>query len=118
MRKLLEVSRLPDWLNLAIGVALFVSPWMLGFTDLPGASKNAWLSGAAVAVVSVCALLALKEFEEWHDIAIGTWIMISPLVLDFTEVLTALYAHLILGELLIISAAWEIWRLRRARQTV
>lgn len=116
MRQLLEVRRLPDWLNFFIGIALFASPWVLRFTDLPAPARNAWISGAAVVVIAVCALLALKEWEEWQDIAIGTWIMISPLVLDFTEILSALYAHLILGELLIISAAWEIWRLRRGRQ--
>jgi hypothetical protein len=117
MRKLLEVRRLPDWLNLAIGTALFISPWVLQYTDLPTPAKNAWISGAAVIVIAVCALLALKEWEEWQDIAIGAWVMISPLVLDFTEILTAMYAHLILGELLIISAAWEIWRLKRERRS-
>jgi hypothetical protein len=44
------------------------------------------------------------------------WVMISPLVLDFTQILPAMYVHLFLGELLIISAAWEIWRLRHTRQ--
>jgi hypothetical protein len=116
MRKLLDIPRLPDWFNLAIGVLLFISPWALGFTDLPDPSRNAWISGAAVVVIAVCALLALKEWEEWQDIAIGVWIMIAPLVLDFTQILSAMYAHLLLGELLIISAAWEIWRLRRTRQ--
>ncbi len=116
MRKVLDVHRLPDWLNLAIGLALFVSPWVFQFTDLSGASRNAWISGAAVAVIAVCALLALKEWEEWQDIAIGTWVMISPLVLDFTQALSAMYVHLLLGEMLIISAAWEIWRLRRTRR--
>ena len=116
MRKLLDVPRVADWFNLAIGLALFASPWILNFTDLPGPSRNAWISGAAVAVIAVCALLAIKEWEEWQDIAIGTWVMISPLVLDFTQILPAMYVHLFFGELLIISAGWEIWRLRRARR--
>lgn len=113
MRKFLDTPRLPDWFNLAIGALLFLSPWALNFTDLPEASRNAWISGAAVAVIAVCALLALKEWEEWQDIALGVWIMIAPLVLDFTQALSAMYAHLLLGELLIISAGWEIWRLRQ-----
>jgi hypothetical protein len=116
MRKLLEVERLPDWINLGIGVLLFVSPWLLRFTDLVVLSRNAWITGLVIMILSVSAILALKEWEEWYDIAIGAWVMAAPLILGFTEVPAVLVAHLILGGLLIVSAGWEIWLVRQSRK--
>ena len=46
-----------EWASVALGVLLAVSPWVLGFTNIPGLTWNAVLAGAAVAVLSGSVLL-------------------------------------------------------------
>lgn len=115
MNNVSEIYRLPNLINLGVGVVLFVSPWLLQFTDLSSATINARIFGLIIVFVASCELLALKEWEEWHDIGIGVWVMAAPVVLDFSPIPTALGAHLALGAILIASASWEIWHLKRQR---
>ena len=46
-----------EWMSIALGILLAVSPWVLGFTNIPGLTWNAVIAGAAVAVLSVSVLL-------------------------------------------------------------
>src|ERR1019366_4709258 len=46
-----------EWASVALGVLLAVSPWVLGFTNIPGLTWNAVIAGAAVAVLSGSVLL-------------------------------------------------------------
>ncbi len=107
-----SVSRLQDRLNLMIGVLLFFSPWVLGYTDLTAATLNAWICGVVISGTAVAALIALKEWEQWHGIALGGWIVIAPWVLGFAPITSVAVAHVMLGILLIASEYWEIWQVR------
>ncbi|MEU7631620.1 SPW repeat protein [Nocardia sp. NPDC049220] len=42
------------------GVLLFISPWVLNFTEYRGASWTAWIVGIVTAVVAVAALPAVS----------------------------------------------------------
>jgi hypothetical protein len=117
MRKLQEIPRVQEWINLVIGAVLFSAPWVLQFTDLSEATSNARICGFVICVVSIGALLAYGAWEEWHGIALGAWIIVSPWALDFAPVITALGAHVILGVLLIASESWEIWTVRHPHLT-
>lgn len=44
-------TRWTEWLNAALGVWLFISPWVLGFTDVRRASWDAWIVGAVVFIL-------------------------------------------------------------------
>ena len=46
-----------EWASVALGILLAVSPWVLGFTNIPGLTLNAVIAGAAVAVLSGSVLL-------------------------------------------------------------
>lgn len=115
MRKLLVIPRVQDWMNLVMGSALFLTPWVLSFTDLGLAAWNAWLCGGVVACVALVALIAYEPWEQWHGVAIGLWLMLAPWVLGFTAAVGAVAAHVILGAMILASEAWEIWHLRRQR---
>lgn len=41
------------WLNAIAGAWLFVAPWVLGFVGTQGAAWNAWIVGAAVALLAL-----------------------------------------------------------------
>ncbi|GAB3207808.1 SPW repeat domain-containing protein [Marinactinospora thermotolerans] len=42
--------------TLLLGALLFITPWGLGFTDVPAAAWTAWLAGAVIAVVGLVGL--------------------------------------------------------------
>jgi len=117
MRKLLETPRLQEWINLVIGAALFMSPWALQFTDLSDATVNARVCGLVIFVVAGGALLAFGEWEDWHGIAVGAWIMISPWILGFAPITSAAGTHVFLGAMFIASESWEIWKIRHPTVT-
>ncbi|WP_378734198.1 SPW repeat protein [Nocardia brasiliensis] len=45
-----------DYAMILFGVLLFISPWVMDFTDYRGASWTAWVVGVVTAVVAVAAL--------------------------------------------------------------
>ncbi|SPH24372.1 hypothetical protein DEA8626_03423 [Defluviimonas aquaemixtae] len=72
-----------DGLCLVLGVWLFLSPWLLGFAVLPAAFWNAVLFGVIIAGMAIMAIVEFRDWEEWADMAIGVWLVISPWVLGF-----------------------------------
>ncbi|WP_062011838.1 SPW repeat protein [Aureimonas sp. AU4] len=109
-----------DWLVAVIGAWLILSNWVFGFTApataVAGGSSlifwNALLVGAIAVVLSVAALASFRIWEEWADIALGVWLVVSPWVLGFTTVRWALLNVVICGLAIILSAAWVIWEVR------
>lgn len=55
-------------LNVALGLWLIVSPWMLGFSSNMNLTANALIVGLAVVLLAGWAILGDKEFIKWrHD---------------------------------------------------
>lgn len=102
-----------DACNALVGVCLALSPWVLGFTTEATASWNAWLVGAAIALVAIGALVSFAEWEEWANLALGIWAVISPWILGFTGIAAAFYPHVIAGVIVAVLAAIELWFLHR-----
>lgn len=49
---LYQVYRWEEWTNVALGIWLAISPWVLGFTGAAAAARNAVLVGLLVLVVA------------------------------------------------------------------
>jgi hypothetical protein len=47
-----------EWATTALGVLLFVAPWVVGYTGVTGAAWTSWLVGAVVVVVSLTVVRA------------------------------------------------------------
>jgi hypothetical protein len=127
MERLSESLKLhwPDGLNLLLGVWLVVSPWILGFTGVKYAPGNAYVVGVIIAVAAVSALLAFHEWEEWVNIILGVWLVITPWLFGFgtlaptTETLAAFAAtwnFVIVGLLVVGLAAWSAIIMRKHGQ--
>jgi hypothetical protein len=110
------IERFQDWINLILGALLFISPWLLGFADQTMAAWNAWIAGAVVVALSIAALVRFAEWEEWVNIVVGLWILISPWVLGFAGINTARWTCVILGIVIAAMAAWEAWTTRHPTQ--
>jgi SPW repeat len=67
--------------NFVLGTWLFISPWILGFSDAGVIATSAWLFGIIIAGLALAAIFAYESWEEWVAAAIGVWVFISPWVL-------------------------------------
>ena len=98
-----------DWVNLVAGGWLFAAPWILGYDDLPAASWNSWIFGVIVVVVSAAALVQFAPWEEWVNVVIGVWLLISPWMLNFArpETQQAQWNSVIIGLIIGSLALWD-----------
>jgi hypothetical protein len=96
-----------DLYNLAFGIFLFGSPWLFAYVGKE-ARFDIWISGAAVTLVSIAALVAFSDWEEWFNLALGAWLMVSPWVLGFTHT-RAMHVCIAVGAMVAFVAALELW---------
>jgi hypothetical protein len=100
-------ERFCDVLNLFLGALLFASPWIFGFAA-GIQTQNAMISGIVIVVLSVAALALFAEWEEWLNLIVGLWVLVSPWVLGFADT-TAMWVHVAIGAIVAIVAAVELW---------
>jgi hypothetical protein len=100
-------AKLCDVGNLILGGILLFSPWLFSYSA--GAeSRNAMIAGVVIAVLSIAALAAFAVWEEWLNLIVGLWLIISPWVLKFQGT-TAMRADVVIGIVVAVLAAIEIW---------
>jgi hypothetical protein len=99
-------AKMCDVANLVLGAILFFSPWLF---DFPAglAAQNAYIAGIVIAALSLAALAAYAVWEEWLNLIVGLWVLASPWLLGFGE--QAMTVHVVIGALVTILAAAEIW---------
>jgi hypothetical protein len=101
--------RWQDWVTLVLGIWLFISPWALGFyAGMAAASWNFFIVGVAFVVFAVAALNLRTLWEEWVNLVLGIWMIVSPWVLRFNGTAAARDDSIIVG---LIAAAMAIWAL-------
>jgi len=105
-------GRYQDWVNLVCAVLLFISPWILAFSGDVMATRAAWISGVVVAIFAVAALVQFAEWEEWVSLLLGVWMIVAPWVVGFPTVGLAVAAFVVLGIVVALASAAEIWQLR------
>lgn len=98
-----------DIANIVAGLALQASPWLFGFATESQAAWNAWIVGAAIAVIAAVALYAFHEEEEWVNLVLGIWAVVAPWVLGFSAVTTAMWVHVVVGIIVAVLATASIW---------
>jgi hypothetical protein len=50
-----------EWINVVLGVWLFISPWVLGYTGVKDGSWNAWIFGVVTVILALWALQLRRE---------------------------------------------------------
>jgi len=61
----------PGWVQAVFGAWLFVSPWVLSFSELTNAAWNAWLIGAGIVAVACWELIEQAVSREARSGPIG-----------------------------------------------
>jgi SPW repeat-containing protein len=107
-------AKLCDVANLILGAILFLSPWMFGFASGPQ-TQNAVITGIVIAVLSIAALAAFAFWEEWVNLLLGLWTLISPWVLGFQNS-SAMPVYVVIGILVAALAALELWMMSQQQR--
>jgi hypothetical protein len=101
-------AKLCDVANLILGAILFFSPWIFAFPS-GVTSQNAFITGIVIAALSIAALAAFTIWEEWLNLIVGLWAIVSPWVLGFQGSTTAMTVHVVIGAIVAVLAAVELW---------
>lgn len=116
--------RWQDWVNLILGVWLFIVPWIWHSTAPtpasatgPSSGWGAWVMWIIGIVVVVMALWALSSpavaIPEWINVIAGIWLFIAPWVLGVGRIGAPLSWNLwVVGILVIVFAAWAASQIR------
>jgi hypothetical protein len=99
-----------DWVNLVLGLWLFVSPWVLRYRETT-AAPNAFVVGFLLMATAVIALAAFLVWEEWFSVVLGVWLVVSPWILGAAFV--PMVYLVIVGFLVLALALHAIWDERR-----
>jgi hypothetical protein len=102
-----------DWATLALGVWLFGSSSVLQFTD-PPAVQNFMVVGSLVIITELFTFYTLRVYEEWVNVVLGIWLIVSAWVLDISSPAARTNA-IIVGVLLLAIAFYERWEDRASR---
>jgi SPW repeat len=96
-----------DVANLILGAFLFLSPWIFEFGGT--AAENANIAGIVIAALAIAALAAFAVWEEWLNLIVGLWTLVSPWLLGFSANSKAMMVSVIVGAAVAILAAVELW---------
>jgi hypothetical protein len=104
-------KRWQDWVMLVFGIWLFVAPFWMGGYESTGsvAARNSYILGILVFAFGWAALATARRWEEWVELVLGIWLIISPFVLGFWGAEHgAGWNQLILGILIGLDAIWAL----------
>ncbi|MBP2294348.1 SPW repeat protein [Azospirillum rugosum] len=102
-----------DMVNLLLGAALFLGPWLYGFMDQTTAAWNAWITGAVMIVLAAAAIFSFAEWEEWVNLVVGLWAVVAPWVLGFAGHTSAMWSHVVVGLAVAVLSAAVGWYFHR-----
>jgi hypothetical protein len=96
-----------------LGIILFISPWYSATWSNSTSSWNAWILGAAIAIVALWSLATPESpIPEGINIVLGIWVFISPWVLGFTQLRIETWSAWVIGVLVVLFAAWALTGMR------
>ena len=110
-----SIKHWQDPLNLILGIWMIVSPWALRYqTDMTlnavmsnAATSNAVILGILIAAAALVALFRVMAWEEWVNVVLGIWLVVSPFILGFNGLMNALWNQVVVGVVVGILAIWS-----------
>ena len=96
-----------DIYKLLLALVLFTAPWFLSLTKTT-TEMDFWISSAAIGLISVGALAAFTQWEEWANLLLGAWLIVSPWLLGFAHS-SAMHFSIAVGVVVAFLAALELW---------
>jgi hypothetical protein len=100
-----------DWTSWALGIWLLLSPWTLFFDQETPAVENAVAVGTLIIAAEILELSIFRDWEEWINVVLGTWLAVSPWVLGIASG-AARWDFVIVGVLVVALALYELREMR------
>ncbi|MDE2378311.1 SPW repeat protein [Bradyrhizobium sp.] len=107
MRQWQQRESVPDLYNLFLAAVLFISPWLFRLTNGPG-KVDLWVTSAIIGVVSLAAIIAYRDWEEWVNVLSGCWLIASPWLLGFPHT-RAMHIGLGIGVVVVLLALLDLF---------
>jgi len=104
----MSIKHWQDPINLILGIWMIVSPWVLGYSMEATPTWNAVILGILIGVAALFALYRVMAWEEWGNVVLGLWLLISPWVLSFSSIRSAMSNAVIVGIVVAILALWAL----------
>jgi SPW repeat len=112
MRKQAGTRSWIDVTNLVLGATLISLAWVAG-PATQAAQWNAAIVGGLVAFNAGFALVGFAAWEEWTNLILGLWAVISPWMFGFQADVGATSAYVIVGCVVAVLAAVQLRLLNR-----
>lgn len=102
-----------DWLGIALGALIVVSPLAAPQPAAETVLLNAVFVGVAIVALSGLELVDLRRWEEALSFLLGGWLVASPYMLGYDQSGELRYWHIVLGLVVMALSAFEFWQDRR-----
>ena len=96
-----------DVYNLVVAIFLLAAPWLFAHAN-PAAAIDLRMSGAVIAVLSLAAIAAFSVWDEWINLLVGLWLIVSPWLLGFAHT-RAMHFSIAAGAVVAFMALLELW---------
>ncbi len=93
----MEQQRWQDWMNVLLGLWLVAAPLVGIGVSSDAAALNSYLTGSAVAILAIAALIRPQPWEEYTNLALGLWLIVAPFALGFTDLGGPMWNQLVVG---------------------
>ena len=103
-----QIKHWQDPLSGLPGVWLLVAPWVLGFAQSTTPTANSTLVGMALMATALGATFVPRAWEEWTEVALGAWLVISPWVLGFASLQRPMMNAVVVGIAVLVLALWVL----------
>ena len=103
-----QMKHWQDPVTALLGAWLVLSPWAVGFADHQAAMFNFVAVGALLMAAAIGAIVVPKAWEEWTEVVLGAWLVVSPWALGFDGIALAMQNAVFTGTLVIVLSLWVL----------
>ena len=93
-----------SWINIALGIWVIISPFVVQFARLPAAMWNNVIDGIVILVLAIIRTSATRHPGwSWPNVILGIWMIISPFALGAMTT-AILWNNILLGIMIALIA--------------
>lgn len=103
----MDEQRWQDGVTTLVGIFVFLAPGFIPYLFSVSTAEGAvaWSHhgvGAAITVIGIAALSRNRLWEEWVEIVLGAWLIVSPWLLGFTDMTELAWSSVIAGTAVVV----------------
>ena len=100
-----------DWLGMAIGSVIVLSPWLTKESADPQIVLNAAVAGFAIMMLAELDLVQCRRWAEAGQLVCGAWVATSSFIFGYSGSGALRYWHIVAGLTVVLLGSLELWQL-------